>query len=69
MNPTPCWEYMKCGREKECPAYPDHGCDCWTVEATVCRNQRQKDYDRKIGGCRLACKYYNGVMNGTIKVT
>ncbi|MEW6350078.1 MAG: two-CW domain-containing protein [Thermodesulfobacteriota bacterium] len=69
MKPTRCWEYMKCGREKECPAHPDHGFDCWTVEGTVCRGQRQGVYDKKIGGCRAACRYYEGVMNGSIRVT
>ncbi len=68
MKPTPCWEYMKCGKEEECPAYPDHGFECWTVEGTVCRGRRQGDYDTKIGSCRIACRYYEGVMNGTIRI-
>ncbi len=68
MKPTPCWEHMKCGKEKECPAYPDHGFDCWTLEGTVCRGQRQEGYEKKVGACRIACKYYDGVMNGTIRI-
>ncbi len=69
MAGTPCWEYMKCGREAQCPAHPDHGFECWNVESTVCRGERQGNYDAKIGNCRKSCPYYGGVMDGKIKVT
>jgi methyl-accepting chemotaxis protein len=62
-----CWEVMKCGKEQECPAYPDNGFACWNVPATVCRGQVQGGYSDKIGECRIRCEYYNGVMMGSIK--
>jgi methyl-accepting chemotaxis protein len=69
MPATPCWQHMKCGIEKDCPAYPDHGFDCWNVEGTLCRGQRQGNYDSKVVGCRSLCDYYQGIMMGTIKIT
>jgi methyl-accepting chemotaxis protein len=68
MPGSRCWEYLKCGKEQNCPAYPKNGANCWTVEGTLCRNQRQGDYDSKIGACRTECTFYNGVMLGTIRV-
>jgi hypothetical protein len=62
-----CWEYLKCGKEDACPAYPERGWECWNVESTLCRGTRQGDYDAKITGCRQTCTYYNGVMDGSIK--
>lgn len=44
------------------------GFDCWRVEGTLCRGERQKDYDAKISGCRESCSFYDGVMQGSIKV-
>jgi hypothetical protein len=26
------------------------------------------DYDQKVGACRTACGYYNGVMTGSVRV-
>jgi hypothetical protein len=68
MPGTPCWDFMKCGMETHCPAYPDHGFDCWNVEGTLCRGQKQGSYDAKVGSCRSLCGYYQGIMMGTIKV-
>ncbi len=62
-----CWEFMKCGKERECPAYPDKGFTCWNVPGTVCRGEIQGGYSDKIGECRTRCDYYNGVMMGSIK--
>jgi len=69
MAGTSCWEYMKCGKEQDCPAHPDMGHSCWSVAGTLCRNERQGAYDQKIVACRELCKYYAGVMAGTIRVT
>jgi hypothetical protein len=63
-----CWEYLNCGTEKNCPAYPEDGFGCWNVEGTLCRGKRQGDYEAKIGACRLDCTFYNGVMEGKLKV-
>jgi hypothetical protein len=69
MSKTNCWEYLKCGLEDKCPAYPKHGCDCWNVTGTVCCGDARSGYDDKIGHCRVACNYYNGVMMGAVKLT
>lgn len=53
-----CWEYMNCGKEEECPAYPNHGHSCFSVTATVCRGSVQGTYDEKAGACRNGCKFY-----------
>ena len=68
MAGTSCWEYLNCGSEQNCPAYPKNGSNCWNVEGTLCRGKRQGDYESKIGACRVNCPFYNGVMDGTIKI-
>jgi hypothetical protein len=62
-----CWDIMKCGKERDCPAYPSMGFSCWSVEGTLCRGTRQGGYSDKIGDCRSSCQYYNGVMVGSIR--
>ncbi len=69
MAGTTCWESRKCRKETECPAYPDHGFDCWNIQGTMCRGEIQGAYDQKIGSCRSQCEYYGGVISGSIKVT
>jgi len=69
MAGTTCWQYRKCGKEHQCPAYPERGFTCWTVEGTLCRGERQGNYDQKIGSCRTQCEFYQGVMAGSIKIT
>ena len=69
MERVSCWTIIKCGKEDACPAYPDKGAKCWTVEGTLCRELRsQGGYSDKIGECRKKCKFYDGVMMGRIKV-
>jgi len=58
MDRTTCWEYIKCGREQNCPAYPSHGRACYAVTATHCRGEVQKDYEEKIAKCRAICDFY-----------
>ena len=67
---TNCWEFKKCGREKDgakalelgvCPAYPDHGRDCWAEAGTLCGGKVQGTSAEKIGNCRK-CDFYLGVM-------
>ncbi len=69
MAGTTCWEYQKCSVKDECPAYPSKGCQCWNVEGTLCRGERQGSYAQKVGACRVTCNYYNGVMTGAVKVS
>jgi hypothetical protein len=64
-----CWEFKECAVKEQCPAYPDKGFACWTVEGTLCRGEKQGGYSEKVGACRTLCQYYNGVMAGTVKVT
>ena len=61
-----CWEFKKCGREKGgikvkelgiCPAYPDHGSDCWLVAGTFCGGKIQGVFAQKLATC-MACDWY-----------
>jgi hypothetical protein len=60
MASTKFWEFMRCGKEVGCPAYPDHGFQCWNVAGTLCRSERQGNYEQKVGACRQKCEYYSG---------
>ena len=57
-----CWEVMECGMEvcMTCPAYPDHGRECWKVTGTLCDHGRLRktDLSEKIIHCRSNCEYY-----------
>ncbi len=53
-----CWEFKNCGREKGglkaselgiCPAFPDHGRDCWAVAGTLCGGKVQGTTAEKLG--------------------
>ncbi len=64
-----CWENKKCGRTPGgakveefgiCPAYPDHGRECWDVAGTFCGGKIQGNAGDKKGGC-LTCDFYNEV--------
>jgi hypothetical protein len=59
-----CWEFLKCGREAGCPAYPDHGKECFAVTGTTCRGEKQGSYDDKIHKCRETCGFYGNMMCG-----
>lgn len=58
MGQINCWEYQKCGKEEQCPAYPKHGRICFSVTGTVCRGERQGSYQEKIKKCREHCDFY-----------
>ena len=57
-----CWEYQKCGTEKECPAYPIYGRLCFSVKGTLCRGEVQGDYQDKIKRCRSECEFYQDII-------
>jgi len=63
---TPCWEYMKCGRDKDtaikCPAYPHFGRKCWVVAGTFCEGKVQGTFAQKHEDCRK-CEFYRCVQN------
>lgn len=49
-----CWEFMKCGREKDssCSAVIQQaGRRCWQVAGTLCGGKAQCDYARKLTSC------------------
>ena len=63
MAQVNCWEYKKCGKEKDCPAHPHKGTTCYAATATVCRGKIQGDYEDKIKACRTTCDYYKYLMS------
>jgi methyl-accepting chemotaxis protein len=63
---TSCWDYMKCGTERTCPAYPDHGRDCWKVSGTLCRGTVQGTPEEKYRDCVTLCKFLEGVISNKI---
>ncbi len=60
-----CWQIIGCGRERMCPAFPDHGRNCFAVTATLCRGEKQGSYQEKISKCRNVCDFYRDMMGGT----
>lgn len=66
---TPCWEYMKCGRDNDatskCPAYPNFGRTCWVVAGTFCEGMAQGTFAQKYEDC-LKCKFYREVISKKI---
>jgi two-component system NtrC family sensor kinase len=61
---VPCWEYMKCGRDKDatlkCPAYPDFGRICWVIAGTFCEGKVQGTFAQKYEDCGK-CEFYQKV--------
>lgn len=61
---TPCWEFMKCGRdtnnETKCPAFPHFGRTCWAVAGTLCAGRVQGTFAQKFHNCR-ECQFYKTV--------
>jgi hypothetical protein len=66
MSRKNCWEILECGKEQSCPAYPDHGRDCFAVAGTMCRGAMQGAYDEKISMCRQECGFFKGVMDSSV---
>jgi two-component system NtrC family sensor kinase len=64
-----CWEYMKCGRDKDstirCPAYPHFGRVCWTVAGTFCEAKVQGTFAQKYEDCRK-CEFYQKIKTKEI---
>ena len=56
-----CWEFMKCGRDKDatskCPAHPHFGSVCWVVAGTFCEGKVQGTFAQKYEDCRK-CDFY-----------
>ncbi len=60
-----CWEYMKCGRDKDatskCPANPNFGRSCWAVAGTFCEGKVQGTFAQKYEDC-VKCDFYQMVQ-------
>jgi two-component system NtrC family sensor kinase len=63
---TKCWEYMRCGRDKDsalkCPAYPNFGRTCWAVAGTFCEGKVQGTFAQKYEDCKK-CEFYRKVKD------
>lgn len=61
----PCWEYMKCGRDKDatakCPAHSNFGRICWAVAGTFCEGRVQGTFAQKYENC-IKCEFYRIVQ-------
>lgn len=66
---TNCWEYMKCGREKDatikCPACPNFGRMCWAVAGTFCEGKVQGTFAQKYEDCKK-CEFYQKRTKGEV---
>ena len=57
-----CWEYNNCPKEvyENCPAYPDHARDCWTVTERKynCGNIEAPSFFEKLYFCKYNCTFF-----------
>ena len=64
-----CWEFKKCTKKEECPAYSERKLDsihggikggrtCWVIVGTLCNGKTQGEFAQKATTC-LACDFYN----------
>ena len=62
-----CWEYTKCMLRKYCPAYPDHGRDCYYIKGTLCWSDTvdRVNIKKKVERC-LECDFYNKIIREEI---
>jgi signal transduction histidine kinase len=62
-----CWEYMKCGRDKDatlkCPSHPHFGRVCWVTAGTFCEGKVQGTYAQKYEDCRK-CDFFQVIISG-----
>jgi len=68
MMNTMCWEYLKCGHDKNasCPAFVQKaGRKCWLVAGTLCGGKVQGDNAQKIANCKL-CDFYKKIKAAQI---
>ncbi|MCC6443168.1 MAG: hypothetical protein IT210_06900 [Armatimonadetes bacterium] len=65
-----CWEFHRCGREAGgdrvaelgvCPAYPDHGQQCFRLVGTFCRGKVQGTRATKLMTC-LRCDFHRSLQ-------
>ncbi len=51
-----CWSEKECTKS-DCPAYSSHDRQCWQIEGTLCRDEVQGSYYKKIEDCK-ECLFY-----------
>jgi hypothetical protein len=65
-----CWEVIGCPEEvrKDCPAFPEHGRECWKVTGTTCGagKYRMAAISEKILYCRSECDYFRRYLNPSL---
>lgn len=63
-----CWEMKNCpaDRRNSCPAYPQHGGQCWMVTATLCGGKEQGSYHDKMANCKK-CNVYLDAHGRTLQ--
>jgi len=65
LHKIKCWEYMKCGRDKDattkCPAHANFGRICWAVAGTFCEGKVQGTFAQKYENC-VKCDFYQMVQ-------
>lgn len=52
-----CWELTKCGKEKDCPAYPENGTRCAHIRGTSCHSNGD-NIVKKVSKC-FNCVFFN----------
>ena len=59
MQTSYCWTVMNCPPERQvqCPAFPNHGGSCWSVDYTWCDGQMQGDASEKADRCAQCAVY------------
>lgn len=58
-----CWEALNCDKKEQCPAYPNFGKTCFSVEGTLCRGTKQGKYLDKVNECREKCPFYKQLFS------
>jgi hypothetical protein len=57
MEEMNCWEYHRCTIRGYCPAHPENGSECWTIDGTLCSG---KPKPPRSEDC-LVCGFYKEV--------
>jgi signal transduction histidine kinase len=62
---TPCWEFLKCGKDADCtikcPAYPNYGRVCWVVAGTFSDGKPECIFAQRNEDCGK-CEFYKKVF-------
>lgn len=70
MNHINCWQFIKCGREEDCPAPnferangfidgENAGRSCVYIENTICKNENNLSLSEKFRSLCSKCDFYN----------